>query len=313
MKCLVAGAAGFIGSNIATRLLADGHSVVGVDDFSAGREIAVPDGTEFICHDLADPAVIDILPQDVDVILQAAGQASGANSFNIPLVDLQQNTASTINLIQYGIRINAKRLIFASSTTVYGDQNIDGMVSEKMGCQPLTCYANAKRAAEEYLRIYSDKLPFVVFRMSNVYGPGQYYPDVPPRGMISVFLGMALEERRVHVMGSLDRFRDFIEVGDVVEAWSRAVMTDKADGQTMNLATGRRTTVGEVLECIKNFVPETEWYVEGSTPGDQLGVYADTQRLKKYLDFEAAVDLNSGIRKFADWCKIQLAEHGAPA
>jgi UDP-glucose 4-epimerase len=311
MKCLVAGAAGFIGSNLAARLLRDGHTVVGIDDLSAGREAAVPDGVEFIRHDLADPTVSEILPKDVDVILQVAGQASGANSFNVPLLDLQQNTASTINLIQYGIDVGAKRIVFASSTTVYGDESNDGIVSEDMECRPLTCYANAKRAAEGYLRIYGDKLPYVVFRMSNVYGPGQYYPDMAPRGMISVFLGMALERGKVHVMGSLDRFRDFIEIDDVVEAWSRAVVTDRADGQTMNLATGRRTTIREVLECMKKFVPEMEWYVEGATPGDQLGVCADTARLKKYLNFDAAVEIDAGIEKFARWCRSQLAAHGA--
>jgi UDP-glucose 4-epimerase len=300
MRILVAGVAGFIGSHVGQRLLEDGHSVVGVDNFSAGRPDAVPDGVEFIEGDLANPDIYGTLPRDIDVILHIAGHASGSHSHNIPLEDLMQNTGTTINLIKFGIEVEAKRLVLASSTTVYGDQNENGIVREDMPVDPLTCYANAKCAAEGYLKIFQDRLPFVIFRMPNVYGPGQYHPETPPRGMVAVFLGRALEGDQIQVMGSVDRFRDFIEVGDVADAWSRAVMTDRADGQTMNLGTGRKTYIGKLLETIQEIVPGSEWFVEGSTPGDQLGVYPDISKIKKYLDFEAKVTLHQGLTRFAD-------------
>jgi len=310
MKILVAGIAGFIGSHVGQRMLDDGHDVVGVDNFSAGRPDAVPDGVMFFDGDLSDPDFYDALPEDIDVILHIAGHASGSHSHNIPLEDLMENTGSTINLIKFGIKIGAKRLVLASSTTVYGDQNKDGVVHEYMSGDPLTCYANAKYAAERYLRIFQDQLPFIIFRMPNVYGPGQYYPGTPPRGMVAVFLGKALEGEKIQVMGSPDRFRDFIEVGDVADAWSRAVMTDRADGQTLNLGTGRKTYIRELLETIQNITPGSEWFVEGSTPGDQLGVYPDVSSIKKYLGFEAKITLHQGLTRFADWAreKIKIAQ-----
>ena len=309
MKVFVAGIAGFIGSHIGRRLLNDGHEVVGVDNFSAGRPDAVPEGVHFIEGDLADPELYASLPNNMEIILHIAGHASGSHSHKIPLEDLMQNTGTTINLIKFGIKTGAQKIVLASSTTVYGDQNENGIVRESLSVDPLTCYANAKCAAERYLKIFQDQLPFVIFRMPNVYGPGQYYPDTPPRGMVAVFLGKAIEGERIQVMGSVERFRDFIEVGDVAEAWSRAVMTDRADGQTMNLGTGRKTYISELLETIQEIVPDSKWFVEGSTPGDQLGVYPDVSKVNKYLNFEAKTTLHQGLTRFANWARGKIEEH----
>jgi UDP-glucose 4-epimerase len=123
--------------------------------------------------------------------------------------------------------------------------------------------------------------------------------------MVSIFMAQALQGKKVHVKGSLDRFRDFIEISDVVEAFALAATTDKMDGKVLNLGTGQRTSVKDLLEGLKTEIPEMSWYTEGSTPGDQIGLYADTGRLKEVLKFEAKVNINSGLAKFTKWARKQ--------
>ena len=153
MTVLVTGAAGFIGSNLVQNLIEDGQEVVGVDNFSNSRVENVPIGMTLLELDLADPAVLRKLPGSIDLIYHLAGQASGENSFYETIRDLNENTASTINVIKYGIESGARRLVFSSSTSVYG--HIDGEIArEDMICRPISCYGIAKLAAENYLNLW---------------------------------------------------------------------------------------------------------------------------------------------------------------
>jgi len=307
MRTLVTGVAGFIGSHVAQRLLADGHAVFGVDDFSNGRPENVPEGVEFLRRDLSNSRVIDELPGQVDVILHLAGQASGEKSFDDPLRDLICNVDSTINLIRYGILRKARRLIYASSMSVYGAAP-DAPIAETHACAPLSCYGVAKLAGEHYLRIFQERLPFVTFRIFNVYGPGQNMEDLR-KGMVSIFLSQALKSGRVTVKGALTRFRDFIYVDDVVEACVRAMTTPAAENQIINLGTGRRTTVEGLLRQIQRHVDSMSWRVEGSTPGDQTGIFADNAKLAEVVGVNNFISLEDGLRRFADWARERIKEH----
>lgn len=309
MKILVTGAAGFIGSHVARRFISLGHQVVAVDDFSNGFAENVDPRAEFIEFDLADPAVADVLPKDIEIICHLAGQASGENSFYDPIGDLDANAASTLNLIRFGIDVNARRLIFASSVSCYGDIGKETAV-ESMTCRPQSCYAVSKLAAEAYLKVFSDRLPFVIFRLASVYGPGQNLKNIR-QGMVSIYLAQALQTGRVQVKGALDRYRDFVEVGDVAGAFAAAIDTDRADGYTMNLALGEPTTVLQILEALKTKIPEMTWFVEGSTPGDVRGMKADASRLRNILGYECTTKIEEGIGPFVDWARKQLFDAGA--
>ena len=304
-QILVTGIAGFIGSNVAQRLLRDGHGVVGVDNLSNGFKENVPTDAELLVMDLANKNIINQLPGNIDVILHLAGQASGENSFYEPIIDLNQNVVSTLNLIRYGIKSGAHRLVFASSMSCYGDVSGD-CAQEDMVCHPKSCYAVAKLAAEQYLKIFENELPYAIFRLFNVYGPGQNLANLR-QGMVSIFLAQALQGKKVHVKGSLDRFRDFIEISDVVEAFTIASTSNLMDGKTLNLGTGQPTTVKELLHGLKIEIPDMSWYTKGSTPGDQTGLYADTRRLKEVLQFEAKVNIKSGLASFTDWARKQMS------
>lgn len=300
-KVLITGVAGFIGSHVANRFLTAGYKVVGVDDLSSGKIANVPTGVEFVQGDLALPATIARIPRDCRKILHLAGQSSGEISFDDPVADLEKNTVSTLNLIRYGIENCVERIVYASSMSVYGAVE-DAPVSESHHCQPLSCYGVGKHAAEGYLRVYLNKLPFVALRMFNVYGPGQDMNNLR-QGMVSIYLAQALANGQIEVKGSPERFRDFVYIDDVVETWFRAATYSSALGKTLNVGTGVKSTVGELLERVCTLIPDSSYYMQGATPGDQSGIYADVTQLKKYLDLDNFTQLDVGLRAFLDWAR----------
>lgn len=303
MRLLITGVAGFIGSKITARALAQGYSVYGVDDLSQGYESNVPQGTIFIKLDLSDRRHFHELPKDVDVIMHLAGQSSGEVSFDNPVLDLEKNTVSTLNLIEYGIERQAKRFIYASSMSVYGSVQ-DGPAPENNSCAPLSCYGVGKLASERYLEIFKNQLPFTAFRMFSVYGPGQDLSNLR-QGMVSIFLKFAMDQTQVPVKGSLNRFRDFIYIDDVVDVWLKTIHNDRAVNQIFNLGTGIRTTIEDLLGTMKESLPAMTWSEIQGTPGDQFGVYADTKKLKVAFNIEEFQSLDSGLREFIEALRRQ--------
>lgn len=299
MIVLVTGVGGFIGSRVARRVVAEGHEVIGVDDFSSGHRENVPAEVGLVAGDLAEPAISAALPARCDLILHLAGQSSGEISFDDPVTDLQKNTVSTLNLIRYGLKAGARRIVYASSMSVYGSV-ADAPVAETEPPRPLSCYGVGKLAAEGYLRIYGADLPWIALRMFNVYGPGQDLRNLR-QGMVSIYVAQALATGRVQVKGGLSRFRDFIYIDDVVDAWYRAGTLDAPANCPINVGTGTRTTVEELLAAISAHVPGMSRYIEGSTPGDQSGIYADTTRLKSLLGIASFTSLKTGLAEFVSW------------
>jgi UDP-glucose 4-epimerase len=300
-KILVSGVAGFIGSYVASRFLQEGYSVVGVDDLSSGRLENIPAGLEFVQGDLALASTIARIPRDCRKVLHLAGQSSGEISFDDPVADLEKNTVSTLNLIRYGIENRIERIVYASSMSVYGTVE-NAPISESHLCRPLSCYGVGKYASEEYLRVYRNKLPSVALRMFNVYGPGQDLSNLR-QGMVSIYLAQALADGRIEVKGSTDRFRDLIFIDDVVEAWFRAATYASALGQTLNVGTGVKTTVGALLEQVCALVPGADYYVQGATPGDQSGIFADASMLDQCLGLNSFTPIDLGLRKFVEWAR----------
>lgn len=303
-KVLITGVAGFIGSYVASRFLQEGFSVVGVDDLSSGRIENVPAGLEFIQGNLAQASTITQIPRNCRRILHLAGQSSGEISFDDPVADLEKNTVSTLNLIRYGIENQVERMVYASSMSVYGAVE-NAPISESHACRPLSCYGVGKHAAEGYLRVYQSKLPFVALRMFNVYGPGQDMSNLR-QGMVSIYLAQALANGRIEVKGSTDRFRDLIFIDDVVEAWFRAATYSSALCQTLNVGTGVRTTVGDLLERVCELLPGSSYFIQGATPGDQSGIFADVSALEKCLGLTSFTSLDVGLQKFVDWARNPL-------
>jgi UDP-glucose 4-epimerase len=143
--------------------------------------------------------------------------------------------------------------------------------------------------------------------MFNVYGPGQNMANLR-QGMVSIYLAQALSSGKIEVKGGLERYRDFIYIDDVVEAWCRATASAAALGRSINVGTGVRTTVRSLLESICAGVPGSSYYVRGCTPGDQSGIYADTRRLGESLGLQVFTPVGEGLARFLQWARREAKE-----
>ena len=293
---LITGVAGFIGSNVAKRFIDEGFHVVGVDDLSSGKVKNIPNKVDFINGDLSNSKTIKLLPKKCNKILHLAGQSSGEISFDDPIDDLEKNTISTLNLINYGIEKKAERIVYASSMSVYGEQ--DGKKSkETKNCEPLSCYGVAKIMSEKYLYIFRKQIPFVSLRMFNTYGPGQDMNNLR-QGMVSIYIAQAMKNRKIDIKGSLKRIRDFIYIEDVVESWFRASNYNSSLNQAINVGTGLATEVKKLVKIIIKKIPGTSYRVLGSTKGDQNSIVADTALLRSKLKINKFTNLDKGIENF---------------
>lgn len=298
MNVLVTGVAGFIGSALATRLRDDGHRVVGVDDLSTGNSGAVPLGVPLRVLDIARPHTLNELKEEIDAILHLAGQSSGELSFLDPINDLSRNTATTLNVIDFARKRGISKVLYASSMSVYGD--VSGVATETSSPNPKSYYGVSKLASENYLRIFAEHVPTISLRMFNVYGPGQNLDNLR-QGMVSIYLAMAIRDQLIRVRGSLDRFRDFVYIDDVVNVWMTLLQTDFLPGSAVNVGSGVRTTVRDLLNSIIELHEGTSVVLDDPTPGDQMGIFADTRALSQYVDLTRFTSLSEGLARFSHW------------
>ena len=306
MDILITGVAGFIGSKVAKRFIEEGHNVYGIDDLSSGLINNVPQQVNFIKSDLTDPGSLNEVPSSCEIILHLAGQSSGEISFHNPMEDLRKNTISTLNLIQFGLKNKVSRILYASSMSVYGDSNCKNYgVKEENNLNPKSCYGISKLTSEQYLKIFKNKLPFISLRMFNVYGPGQNMDNMK-QGMVSIYLSQAIKYKKISIKGNLLRFRDFIYIDDVVEAWFKASFQKGALNHAINIGTGKKTTVNEIIELIKSIAKVEDIEVLEGTPCDQFGIYSNNTKLKTILKATPKVDLKNGLKIFYDWAKYTI-------
>jgi UDP-glucose 4-epimerase len=303
-KVLITGVAGFIGSKVAAKFISEGFEVYGIDDLSGGKKENIPLGIYFIKANLAKKDEIKKIPAGCHLILHLAGQSSGEISFDDPVSDLAKNTVSTLNLIEYGILNQSDKILYASSMSVYGDVP-DEPINENVKPVPLSCYGVGKLASEGYLKVYQDKLNFVALRMFNVYGPGQDLQNMR-QGMVSIFLAHALTAKKVVVKGSLERFRDFVFIDDVVDVWYNAAISESTRNLTINVGTGIKTTVRELLSNIQYYLPDIEIIVSESTKGDQSGIYPNIERLNELIPVSKFIKIDQGVDTFVQWAKSEI-------
>ena len=303
MDVLITGVAGFIGSKVAKRFIAEGYKVYGIDDLSSGNINNIPKDINFIKADLIDPLSLSKIPSTCEIIIHLAGQSSGEISFHNPIEDLKKNTITTLNLINFGIKNKVKKILYASSMSVYGDFNCSNTgVKEEDEFSPKSCYGIGKLSSEKYLKIYQNQLPFVALRMFNVYGPGQDMNNMR-QGMVSIFLSQAIKDKKIVIKGSLRRFRDFIYIDDVVECWYKASLNEKVLYQAINIGTGRKTTVEQIIEMIKSITNVTDIETVEGTPCDQLGIFSNNKKLARILNITPKVNLMNGLKRFYEWAK----------
>ena len=299
MISLVTGGAGFIGSHIVDRLLAEGWQVRVIDNFSTGKRENLPAGSklEIVEGDVGHFETVDKAMQGVSTVFHQAAIASVPETIKDPLASARVNYLGTVNVLEAARRCGAGRVIFACSAAVYGDLP-DLPKQEDMSVKPLSPYAADKLASEQACRIYQQLygLETVSLRYFNVFGPRQD-PSSPYSGVISIFADSLAAGRQPVIYGDGGQTRDFVYVADVVEANISAASSKTAPGETINIGTDKPLSINNLLRTIckirqQPFDPE---YKPGRQ-GDIRHSSADISRAREHLGWEPVVGLEDGLR-----------------
>lgn len=304
---LVTGGAGFIGSAIVKQLLKNGHSLHVIDNLKTGYIENIPQEVNFINGDFSkDEVIAQLNNTKFDGIYHIGGQSSGEISFEDPEYDLNTNTLSTLKLLQYCVKTDCKNFIYASTMSIYGEQEGKEQFSELDEVNPKSFYAVGKLASEKYMRIFSKQfdINFVALRYFNVYGPGQNLDNLK-QGMVSIYLKQFLDDKfdKVVVKGDTNRFRDLIYIDDVVNITIESMMNSQYNNQIINVGTGYKTNVFEILRLIKMYLKsDKEIIVLDGTPGDQFGIYANNAKLLSLYN-QQLVPFEEGLKGMIDWIK----------
>lgn len=302
---LVTGGAGFIGSAVTTKLINQGHKVYIIDNLNTGFKFNIPKGALFIQGDFSkDETIAQLGEISFDGVFHIGGQSSGEISFEDPEYDLNTNTLSTLKLLEYCVKTNCKKFVYASTMSVYGEEEAKEEYSELDETKPKSFYAVGKLASEKYMEIYSKQfnIDCVSLRYFNVYGPGQNLENLK-QGMVSIYLKQFLDESfdKVVVKGDTNRFRDLIYIDDVVDITIEAMGNKSFYNQIINVGTGVKTTVKEILNLIQKYTSsDKEIEIAAGTPGDQFGIYADNKKLIS-LYKKPLTDFNTGLKCMINW------------
>lgn len=250
---LVTGGAGFIGSNLVDALLAHGYAVRVLDNFSTGKRSNLPEASalEVIEGDVADSAAVQRAVRGCRAVVHLAAVASVQASVDDPVGTHQSNLIGTLNLCEAMRAEGVRRVVFASSAAVYGNNGEGEAIDENTPKAPLTPYAADKLASEHYLDFYRRQhgLEPVVFRFFNVFGPRQD-PSSPYSGVISIFTERAQKGLPIAVFGDGEQTRDFIYVGDLVMVLMQALEVERPEEGAVNVGLNRATSLNQLLDAI---------------------------------------------------------------
>jgi len=303
MLYLVTGGAGFIGSHITGRLLADGHRVRILDNFSTGKRENIPASAdvEVVEGDVGDTDTVRQCMDGVDIVFHEAAIASVPETVGNPLASERTNYRGTVNVLEAARQATARRVVFACSAAVYGDLP-ELPKQETMPVKPLSPYAIDKLASEYACRVYHSLygLETVALRYFNVFGPRQD-PSSPYSGVISIFSDCTRQGKQPDIYGDGGQTRDFIYVSDVVEANMRAASAQAAPGKAYNIATGSTVTINELLQTLcrlqgRTFDPAYKPVREG----DIRHSSADIGLAGKDLDWRPSVAFADGLKMLLD-------------
>ncbi|MFN2525337.1 MAG: NAD-dependent epimerase/dehydratase family protein [Actinomycetota bacterium] len=300
---LVTGGAGFIGSAIAAALLERGDKVRVLDNLSGGRQEAVPDGAEFIEGDLRSPDDVARACSGVDTVFHQAAIRSVPRSVDEPRQTNDSNVTGTLNLLMAATDAQVRRVVYASSSSVYGDTGRE-VNREDMTPSPRSPYAVSKLAGEHYCRAWSilGRLWTVSLRYFNVFGPGQAL-DSRYAAVFPAFVSALAGGRAPEVHGDGEQTRDFTYVGDVVRANLLAAdADDRANGMTLNVGGGHPRSVNGVLKAIADAMGcwVDPVFIE-PRPGDIRDTEADIGRAHDLLGWEPRADFTEAVAATVSW------------
>ena len=302
-RYLVTGAGGFIGSHILERLRAMGEPAEGLDNFSTGfRHNAAATSGTVVEGDINDADLLGRLLQGVEVVFHEAAVPSVPRSISDPLGTHRANVEGTLSLLVACAETSVRRIVYASSSSIYGDQPTPRK-QESQPPDPLSPYAAQKWTGEVYCRVLGKLkgIETVALRYFNVFGPRQD-PNSPYSAVIPIFIRLLLAGERPTIYGDGEQTRDFTYVGDIVEANLKASEATGVSGEVINVAAGEKTTVNELFRIIRSRIgSDLEPMYEAPRTGDVRHLQADNSKLKRLLGFEPSHSLEDGRDRTVAW------------
>ncbi len=315
---LVTGGAGFIGSNLVEYLLKYGAAKVRVlDNLVTGfieniEPFMKNPAFEFIKGDISNPDTCQQACEGIHYVLHQAALGSVPRSVNNPQASNEANVTGFLNMLVAARDHKVKRLVYASSSSVYGDSPHLPKTEDQIG-KPLSPYAVTKRVDELYADVFAKTYPMQIIglRYFNIFGPRQS-PDGPYAAAIPLFISAVLKNQSPCINGDGEQSRDFTFVENAVEANIKSLFcpVEKCNGGVFNIALGDRTTVNQLFDFIKESAgSELEAYHQNDRPGDIKHSLADIQKANTLMDYRPAIKIKEGLNITFNWFKKRYFPH----
>jgi UDP-glucose 4-epimerase len=304
VRILVTGGAGFIGSNVADRFLALGHEVAVLDNLSTGFREFVPAAARFYRGDVTDAAAVDrclaeFRPEIVD---HHAAQIDVRRSVAEPAFDAETNILGGIRLLEASTRHGVRKFLYASTGGALYGEGRQLPATEDHPIHPEAPYGASKHALEHYLHLWRllHGLDYTVLRYPNVFGPRQNPHG--EAGVNAIFIGLMLQGKRPRIFGTGEQLRDYLYVGDVVEA--NVIALERGAGEIVNLGTGIGTSVLDIVREINRILGTSiEPIFEPARPGEIQRIYLDASRARRVLGWTPTVPFAEGLRRTVEWSR----------
>lgn len=300
-KVGVTGGAGFIGSNLAQRLISDGHDVVVLDDLSTGL-ISNVDKSKctFIEASITDSQALGKALRDCQTIFHLAARGSVPRSIKNPFATHDVNATGTLNVLEVA-RATGAHVIFSSSSSVYG-RNMQLPKDESMWLGPMTPYAASKLAAEGYVQAYAStfKVPTTLLRFFNVFGPRQR-PDHEYAAVLPKWIWLAMQGKAIDVYGNGSASRDFTYIDTVLDIATTAMNEKILTEGAMNLAYGNRIFLSDAIELLKNHFPDLQVNFVAERLGDVKESQNSPEMLKRLFPKVQPKGFESALTETIHW------------
>lgn len=308
-KYLVTGGAGFIGSNIVDALLQRGDEVCVLDNLSTGNSQNVSPTVEFVDGDITDPDAVAEAVRGVDYVFHQAALASVPRSVEDPLGTNHACVTGTLHVLQEARKAGVKRVVYAGSSSAYGDQAFTAKRESDLP-SPLSPYAAAKLAGEYYCQSFYETygLETVCLRYFNVFGPRQD-PGSPYSAVIPLFITALLEGQQPVIYGDGEQTRDFTFIENVVQGNLRAVEApaESVAGRTFNVANGKSISLNEMLSQLNKLLGmNVKARFEPARVGDVRDSLADISAARTYLGYDPRIGFEEGLERSIEYYKSQL-------
>jgi UDP-glucose 4-epimerase len=306
-KVLITGGAGFIGSHLVEKLIKNNFNIMVVDNLSLRKKYAfINKSLNFIKGDYQNEFILKKIHNfKPEIIFHLAAQSSSEPAYDNPKEDLLNNGYGTYLLCKLAVKINVKLFVYASSVAIYGSKSYGKLYEDDLP-KPDSIYGISKYLGELYIQsvFKNQKTKFLIFRISNTYGPGEDLSNLR-KGMMSIYSSYIWKNKTILVKGSLARFRNFTYISDVIDFIYKSIFQKKLN-MIYNLSSGEKYTVKKLIENLLlrfGMKKKCPYKVIKGTPGDSYGLHLSNKKIIKDFKMRFNYDLNKGLNLYIKWIK----------